>query len=370
MHQINSDHTSYRGDAVNEILDAGAKAGIFDEMIVVIPNSTETSWWTGKWEDMVIEDLIPYIDENFRTIPDARYRMTAGCSMGGYGSMAIGLRNPDYFSGVVSFFGAISMGTAANRPLAVAEATSAEYMDYFTMYFTCGNQDTYTFGQPAIRLNQKLEEMGVDHFYFIENGEHNSAFYVPYFDDAFEYLRKNMYKMPSGSAASLINVDYSATSEALSVTFTADKAIKKFFNVIPASKYTKDTNPGVTIPVIATIKYEVKPGALSFLYATALAETKEAQVKFNVTFDDNNLIVTENVDLTSVLPKNAVVHHVDFHTQLLGRDHVSDAKIEELKVVGFDLPQTGDNSNIVLFAALLMASVVGMAILGKKKAAC
>ena len=40
-------------------LDAGIAAGKFDPMIVVIPNSSEESWWRGDWEKMITEELIP-----------------------------------------------------------------------------------------------------------------------------------------------------------------------------------------------------------------------------------------------------------------------------------------------------------------------
>jgi len=358
MHQINSDHTSYRGDAVNEILDAGAKAGIFDEMIVVIPNSTESSWWSGKWEDMVIEDLIPYIDENFRTIKDARYRMTAGCSMGGYGSMAIGLRNPDEFSGVVSFFGAISMGTAGNRPIAVAENTSPEYMDYFTMYFTCGNQDTYTFGQPAIRLNQKLEEMGVEHFYFIENGEHNSAFYVPFFDDAFVYLRENMYKMDVPISSIMKGeVGYNQANNTVDVYTYAQENMKNYFNEIPASQYTEDTNPALNLPLVV----EVKDKKTGKVVKTVHIRDNEFEDEFSTNYfaltveDIFGEGATENLGNYSYSIKGAAF---DDNLQPLSAPSNS------------SLPSTGDNSNIVLFAALLLVSVLGMAVVSRKKAAC
>ncbi len=354
LHQYNSTHTSYRVDKINELMDEAAKKGIFDEMVVVIPNSSSMSFWSGKYETMVIDELIPHIEANYRVIPDARYRLTAGCSMGGYGAFAVALRNPNHFSGLASFFGAINMGE--DPMLGIAEKTSAEYLNNYAIAFICGNQDSWGFDVPAIDLNQKYEEMGVDHYFFIENGGHDSAFYVPRFQDTIAYVRDNMYKNTSGSAASLIGVEYAASSAELVATFTSDEAIRKYFNVIPASKYTENTNPGLTIPVIATVKYE----------------GGSADVKFFVTFDDNNLIVTENVSLKGIVPEGAAIHNVKFHTQLLGRDHVSDSeKVEELKVYGgTNLPSTGDNSNIMLFAALLTVSVVGMTIMGKKKASC
>ena len=358
LHQFSSTHMSYMGDGVQNLMEEAIKDGLFDEMIVVIPNSDGMSWWKGKWEDMVIEDLIPHIDAKYRTIPDARYRMTAGCSMGGLGAMTVALSNPNYFSGVAGFYGAYDYAAwfGSMDPISFINESNKDYLSKYALAFICGNQDSYGFGKGHIKMNQKLEDLGLDHYFFIENGEHDASFYVPYFKDAVAYVRNNMYKNTSGSAASLINVDYAASSEQLVATLGADEAIRKYFNVIPASKYTENTNPGVTLPVIATIAYE----------------GGTAEVKFFVTFDDNNLSVTETVDLTGIVPAGAAVHNVKFHTQLLGRDQVSDsAKVEQLKVTGAaDLPSTGDNSNIFLFAALLMMSVVGMTVMSKKKASC
>ncbi len=191
LHQFNSDHTSYRTDHVDALLDEGIAQGLFGKMIVVIPNSSEESWWTGKWERMVTEELIPWVDSHYRTIPRADSRLTAGCSMGGQGAFGIGLRHPELFSGAVSFFGAFSYGGAANPNAVVLERTPEE-LSRFSLYFICGNQDSYGFGVPAIELHQKLLKLGVPHRFFIENGGHDSAFYLPFFQDAFAYMWDHM----------------------------------------------------------------------------------------------------------------------------------------------------------------------------------
>ena len=40
--------------------------------------------------------------------------------------------------------------------LLIAGSESKEYLDYFSYSFICGNQDSYGFGAPAIKLNQIL----------------------------------------------------------------------------------------------------------------------------------------------------------------------------------------------------------------------
>jgi enterochelin esterase-like enzyme len=76
------------------------------EMIIVMPNAYtayqgsmySSSATTGDWETFVARDLVSYIDSHYRTIPEVAARGLAGHSMGGYGTVRIGMKNPDVFS--------------------------------------------------------------------------------------------------------------------------------------------------------------------------------------------------------------------------------------------------------------------------------
>lgn len=194
LHQFSSSHTSYMVDGVNKMLDEAIANGQLDDLIVVIPNSDPNSWWKGKWEDMVINDLIPHIDANYRTIQDARYRFTAGCSMGGQDAASVALTNPDKFSGFTAFYGAFNYGDYMGdiNPVTLAKKEGADYMKNFSMAFICGNQDSYGFGTGKIQLHQLLEEYGIEHYFLIENGGHDGAFYIPRFKDTVSYTWKQM----------------------------------------------------------------------------------------------------------------------------------------------------------------------------------
>lgn len=52
----------------------------------------------GNWEQYVTQDVITYVDSNFRTIPSTDARGISGFSMGGYSAINIALKHPDTFS--------------------------------------------------------------------------------------------------------------------------------------------------------------------------------------------------------------------------------------------------------------------------------
>jgi enterochelin esterase-like enzyme len=54
-------------------------------------------------EDVLIQEEIPMIDANYRTVPDAAHRAIAGLSMGSHHSLLIGLNNTDKFSYIGGF---------------------------------------------------------------------------------------------------------------------------------------------------------------------------------------------------------------------------------------------------------------------------
>ncbi len=88
---------------IDKSLTAGAK-----EMIVVMPNAYtryagsmySVSVVTGDWEAYITKDLVGYIDSHYRTMANANSRGLAGHSMGGYGTMRIGMKYPEVFSSI------------------------------------------------------------------------------------------------------------------------------------------------------------------------------------------------------------------------------------------------------------------------------
>ena len=63
--------------------------------------------FAGQFEHILLDDLIPYIESNYRVIPDQVHRAMAGLSMGGMQTHSIVVANPDKFS----YVGMFSSGT-------------------------------------------------------------------------------------------------------------------------------------------------------------------------------------------------------------------------------------------------------------------
>ena len=96
----------YQGMKLQTLMDDSIKNGKVREMIVVAANGSNAykgsfytnSAVTGNWEDFIVRDLVNYVDTNYRTIPRAESRGIAGHSMGGYGSVMLGMKHPEIFN--------------------------------------------------------------------------------------------------------------------------------------------------------------------------------------------------------------------------------------------------------------------------------
>lgn len=76
----------------------------------------------GDWERFIAEDLVSYIDSHYRTLPARESRGLGGHSMGGYGTLRIGMKRPDVFSVLYPLSAAGMMETGEpSEALAAAE---------------------------------------------------------------------------------------------------------------------------------------------------------------------------------------------------------------------------------------------------------
>lgn len=87
-----------------EAVDEAAKAG--NEVIMVIPDGHSklkggfysNSPTVGNYEAFVGEDLVNWVDAQYRTIARREARGLSGHSMGGYGTLRVGMKYPQVFS--------------------------------------------------------------------------------------------------------------------------------------------------------------------------------------------------------------------------------------------------------------------------------
>ncbi len=88
-------------------MDSAMQDGSMVPCIVVFVQGLPIGWYnnskdgTMPVEDVIIRDLIPHIDDTYRTINRREARGIDGMSMGGYGSLHLGFKYPGLF-GVVS----------------------------------------------------------------------------------------------------------------------------------------------------------------------------------------------------------------------------------------------------------------------------
>lgn len=76
--------------------------------IIVMPTLGPHSWYAdandAKAQTAFLDDLVPYVEEKYKTRSDRAGRSIAGLSMGGYGALNLSLSRPDLFcaAGVLS----------------------------------------------------------------------------------------------------------------------------------------------------------------------------------------------------------------------------------------------------------------------------
>jgi S-formylglutathione hydrolase FrmB len=79
-----------------------------------------TNWWDthtalgpSQWETFHIDQLIPWVDANLRTVADRSGRAIAGLSQGGFGAFTYAARHPELFAAAGSLSGAPDIASNA-----------------------------------------------------------------------------------------------------------------------------------------------------------------------------------------------------------------------------------------------------------------
>lgn len=189
-----------------EIMDNLINAGKAVPMIVVSSNSNVQSRSGGmgggySWQGMqtfrseIIDNIIPFVEKNYRVKKDRKYRAMCGLSMGGGQSFYIGLRSPEVFANVGVFstgmFGGISGAQnidLENEVPGILTETDKFNSNFDVFFITCGEQDPRI--QHTRNIVAKMQDAGVKVKFNSYPGDHEWQVWRKSLHEFAQYLFK------------------------------------------------------------------------------------------------------------------------------------------------------------------------------------
>ena len=166
-----------------QILDNLIEKGLAKPMIVVMPNgngnqqaaqtyglpNAEMDWrdpsTRNNYVKSLVEEIVPFIEKNYRTVAKKSHRAIAGLSMGGGHTIAASGMYPAVFDYICP----LSMG-AKRTPELDEQLQGIKKAGYKLYWLACGNTD-FLF-ENANELDAALTANGLEHTYFVSEGGH------------------------------------------------------------------------------------------------------------------------------------------------------------------------------------------------------
>lgn len=214
------------GGRIENHIDLAVSKGDCKPVILVMP-FCEKSYYVDNYSGsrqymkMITEELVPFVDKNYRTIKGANHRAVMGYSMGGYGAFILPSLNPNLFSTSVALsmswrtdaqymaepqgvwdnqFGSIFGGTGQSGQGRITEYFKQHSPFHFFLkndlskYRTvkymldCGD-DEEQLSITNDELHSLMLERGIVHEYRMRNGAHNWDYWSASMDEAFKFIQ-------------------------------------------------------------------------------------------------------------------------------------------------------------------------------------
>jgi enterochelin esterase family protein len=176
LHGADGDETVWtqfgRANSILDNLIAEKKAS---PMVIVMPFGYAYPWYVGAggdkqradFEKDLLEDLIPFVQSNYRVYTDRDHRALAGLSMGGGQTISIGPRHLDLFSRLAVF----SAGAGADPQAAMKDLVPNTLNAQLKLFWMGIGTEDPGFAN-AKKTSDYLDSVGVKHTFKTIPGAH------------------------------------------------------------------------------------------------------------------------------------------------------------------------------------------------------
>jgi len=209
---------------VLHIADEAINRGNATPMIIVMPdaNTGKRGYFNdikGEWryEDFFFQELIPFIEKQYRVRSDKQYRAVAGLSMGGGGSFMYALHHPEMFSSscpLSASVGPLSKEDARGlyEKWGLKDLTDAEIDNYYNRhsvlplldsipddqkkavrwYIDCGDDDFLFEGNCMVHIAMRKKE--IPHEFRIRDGVHSWIYWRAALPDVLSFVSEAFHQ--------------------------------------------------------------------------------------------------------------------------------------------------------------------------------
>jgi len=146
---------------------------------------------SGKFEESLVKDVIPFVEKNFRVIADADHRAISGLSMGGFHTQMITNANP----GMFNFIGVMSDGLFNdtrfgnyNKDEHVAQIKALKDSGVKLYWIACGKDDFLY--ESVVNLRKFYDDLDLEYVYRESTGGHTWANWRIYLSEFMPMLFK------------------------------------------------------------------------------------------------------------------------------------------------------------------------------------
>ena len=156
-------------------------SGELPPFIIVMPRAdlegtyNHSNGGDRSWEGVVVNELMPYISRNYRTLEKRDYRAVGGISRGGVWSLEIAFRHPELFESVGGHSPALSvnLSSSAYDPLVLGKNAP---IGSLRIYLDAGQQDWTR--ASAFQLSKVLADRHLPYTFTTAPGDHVNDYWA------------------------------------------------------------------------------------------------------------------------------------------------------------------------------------------------
>lgn len=186
----------------------------------------------SHYETYIAKDLVAWTDATFRTKAERGARAIAGLSMGGYGALTVGMRNPDVFGAIASHSGVDALLYAGPHPFAAGQGKLVDDPQAWArgagpigpwflalygtdiqfwrdrdpaflaqklapgsqaIYLDAGTEDDLQLQDGAQYLHEILTARHIEHAWYLGPGHHNFVFWAQRVPESLAFLQQHVH---------------------------------------------------------------------------------------------------------------------------------------------------------------------------------